>query len=271
MLQSYLGTLYYSLRTAAIIEGRLRTVSVSRTPEQTAELRDAASRILTQLKAEAATLGLSDSVRYIGRVTPIPNFRTEQEIAWLIESTIKVVENEADQRFCYTVKKNKSDLYELERERWRSIVGKFPSVGAEANSALICYAIDENTACVFHLMRIAEIGLRALARERQVTIPKKPLAWAEWNDILIFLQKKIDRIGERKRGPTKDAALAFYQGSIGEFGAFKDTYRNIVMHVRKSYDEHEAASALLHVREFMGRLSAKLGENDTKAIKWGRF
>jgi hypothetical protein len=48
---------------------------------------------------------------------------------------------------------------------------------------------------------------------------------------------------------------------MGEFEAFKDVYRNNVMHVRKSYDEHQAASVLLHVREFMDRLSAKISEN----------
>jgi len=154
---------------------------------------------------------------------------------------------------------------------WAKALEKFPSIREDAFSAVDCLSLGHCTASVFHSMRIAEIGLRALARERRVKIKNKPLEWANWQDILTELGKKIDKIAGRHAGPTKDRALAFYQGALGEFGAFKDTYRNVVMHVRKTYDPHEAASALLHVREFMARLSTKLGEKDTRAIRWGRF
>jgi hypothetical protein len=60
--------------------------------------------------------------------------------------------------------------------------------------------------------------------------------------------------------------LEFYRGALGEFEAFKDTYRNNVMHVRKDYDEPQALSVMNHVREFI--LAAKIDEHP-KAIRWG--
>ena len=154
---------------------------------------------------------------------------------------------------------------------WAEVLKKFPSLRADAFAAVDCWCVGHYTASVFQAMRVAEIGLRALAKERKVTIRNKPLEWANWQDVLTQIGKKIELIGKRRAGPTKDKALGFYQGAMAEFGAIKDTYRNVVMHVRKDYDVHEAASALQHVREFMTRLSRKLGEGETAAIKWGHF
>ncbi|HEY2530485.1 MAG TPA: hypothetical protein VGJ20_21560 [Xanthobacteraceae bacterium] len=53
---------------------------------------------------------------------------------------------------------------------------------------------------------------------------------------------------------------AFYSGATGQLHAFKDTYRNVVMHVRRSYDELDALRAINQVRDFMNGLSAKIGE-----------
>lgn len=131
-----------------------------------------------------------------------------------------------------------------------------------------CWALGHSTASVFHFMRVAEIGLRSLARERQVTIPRRPLEWANWQDILSKLRGEIEKIAKRRAGPSRDAALEFYRGALGEFEAFKDAYRNNVMHVRVTYDEHQALSVMNHVREFITRLAAKIDEKP-KAIRWG--
>ena len=60
----------------------------------------------------------------------------------------------------------------------------------------------------------------------------------------------------------------FYTGALGEVEAFKDEYRNHVMHTRKSYEEPAALNVMNHVRGFMERLSAKTNERG-KVIRWG--
>ncbi len=40
------------------------------------------------------------------------------------------------------------------------------------------------------MMWIAEVGMRALARERQVSFPDKPLEWAEWENIIDQIESK---------------------------------------------------------------------------------
>jgi hypothetical protein len=156
---------------------------------------------------------------------------------------------------------------------WATTIKAFPSTRLEIEDAVDCFASDHPTASVFHLMRIAEYGLRALARERKISLPKgKPIEWATWQDILTQIDDSVNGkagIGKTaKAGPGKDDALAFYNGALGHFLAFKDQYRNAVSHVRKRYEEWEAEIALNHVRDFMNGLSLKLNEGTRGPLRW---
>ena len=156
-------------------------------------------------------------------------------------------------------------------QAWETVIKKFPNAKRDAFSAVDCFAMGQGTASVFHSMRVAEYGLRALARERSVVLPKKkPLEWAEWQAIIEGISKKTDLIANRKAGKARDAALEFYRGALGEFQAFKDVYRNNVMHSRRSYNDQEAQGVLVRVYDFMNRLAQKTGENP-KAIRWGKM
>jgi hypothetical protein len=144
----------------------------------------------------------------------------------------------------------------------------FPGLKTEIEEGVDCYALEHNTACVFHMMRVAEIGLRALARERRVLFPKHPLEWADWQNILDETEKKARAAtAGMPRGPKKDAMQAFYNGAIGQLHGFKDTYRNMVMHMRRGYDDLDALRAINQVRDFMNGLSAKIGEKTRRPIR----
>ena len=157
------------------------------------------------------------------------------------------------------------------KEEWKLPLTSFPEIGPDVFSATDCYALEHNTASVFHSMRVAEWGLRALARERQITLAKnKPLEWATWQETIKAIDDEIKIIGSKKPGLTKDAALQFYSGARADLNGFKDEYRNSVMHVRANYDEHQAIRALTTVRAFMNGLAAKI-DHTRQRIDWGEF
>jgi hypothetical protein len=145
---------------------------------------------------------------------------------------------------------------------WEHVWRRFPSAQYDCEEAVYCYALERNTASIFHAMRVAEIGLRALARRMEIKLPRgKKLEWAEWQALLKEMSKKTDAVGlNQKAGPRKDEILEFYSGAIGQFTGFKDEFRNQVMHVRKSYDEGDAKKALTRVRDFMEKLANKIDE-----------
>lgn len=187
---------------------------------------------------------------------------TWNEIHNQITVLIEAIESElCFRRFAY-VPTCKAEILDRMAHDWEMIWAQFPLTKTDSQEAVYCYALGRNTACVFHLMRVAEIGLRALAREMRIVLPKKKLLeWAQWQDIIKEMNKAVDDMFLNQRaGPKKDAAVEFYRGAIGEFSGFKDAYRNNVMHSRASYDESQAKRVLLQVSDFMNRLSSKINE-----------
>ena len=143
----------------------------------------------------------------------------------------------------------------------------FTSVRADIRSAGTCLALDLNTAAVYHAMRVAEIGLRALARHPRVRITnskgkKQPVEWEEWQTVLreieSAIEQKYPQSGATKK--TKAANREFYRGLLAELQGFKDMYRNHVMHVRKDYTFPVAHEAVTNVGAFMRRLSTRVRE-----------
>jgi hypothetical protein len=153
---------------------------------------------------------------------------------------------------------------------WAPTIKAFPMVLSEIQAGVDCYALGQPTAAIFHFMRVAEYGLRALARERRVRLPRnKPIEWGMWAEIISQIDAAKKKIEQKRAGLKKDAALDFYSGAIAHFNGFKDQYRNSVMHVRKAYEPFEAEIAMRQVRDFMNKLSAKVGETTRGPIKWG--
>lgn len=170
---------------------------------------------------------------------------------------------------------NKSAFFEKKALFGRAVNRAFPSARQDIMDAGNCLAADLNTAAIFHLMRIVEFGLRALAENQNVKIPRKPLDLAGWDEIINKLDEKISKRFNRKvpTGPPipppkpkrrsyekKEQDREFFRGAIHAFYGFKDVWRNNVMHSRKNYDEHEAVSVLNYVRDFMQRLAKRLTE-----------
>jgi hypothetical protein len=131
----------------------------------------------------------------------------------------------------------------------------FPSVIEEVNSACNCYAVEEYTAAVFHLMRVAELGLRALARQNRIKIKNRTLEYADWQDVINGLTKRVTIFENRKRGRAREAALAFYKGAIADCSYFKEAYRHPLMHSRSGHVGPETLVIMTRVSEFMQALA----------------
>jgi hypothetical protein len=88
-------------------------------------------------------------------------------------------------------------------EFWKATIERFPMAKADAFAGVDCLALGHPTASVFHLMRVAEHGLRALARERSVTLPKgRPLEWGQWQAVIDGISKAADQIANRPSGES---------------------------------------------------------------------
>lgn len=231
------------------------------------------SMLLREMKKQCDFVGLDTSANMIVRMAKRIEYGLLTDREMLSENLTVLRETirfELEDRFFYSYPKARSARVRAFDDDWREIVMAFPSVGADALAGVDCWALEHGTASVFHLMRVAERGLRALARERRVTLKSgRLLEYAEWEIILRETGKQRDALMNKPPSPKRDAAVEFYSGMLLELQGFKDVYRNNVNHSRESYDALQAESVLNHVYAFMKRLSSRLTEKSTRQIRWG--
>ena len=136
---------------------------------------------------------------------------------------------------------------------------KFQSAHYEIDEAGNCLALGRSSASVFHLMRIMEIGLSAVAKCLQITDPVKP-AERNWGSILRFVREAINAkwptAADRMTG---DGAL--FEAIYASLDAVKNPWRNATMHVENKYTDEEAEDIFLAVKSFMKKLSSRCDEN----------
>ena len=132
---------------------------------------------------------------------------------------------------------------------------RFPKANVEFTRAGNCFAVEEYTACIFHLMRGLEQGLRALAKAVAVPFPKT-YDQKTWGTLISDIQDKINKL------PKTNKRFDFYNGAAAQFRFFKNAWRDYVMHTKEKhpYDYYEAARVMDHARDFMRHITPRLKE-----------
>lgn len=128
-------------------------------------------------------------------------------------------------------------------------------IANEAEQAAKCFAFGQYTACVFHLMRICEAGVRALA----LAIGYQWEASPNWGKFFKQYDAQLATNPSKYVGPWLTHA-EFLESAGGHLRAVKDAWRNDTMHLDKSYDVDQAKHLLAVVPAFMRQIATKLDE-----------
>ncbi|MGC2223989.1 MAG: hypothetical protein WA624_17390 [Methylocella sp.] len=180
--------------------------------------------------------------------------QTKRELAILVDA----VRAELKSKLFLFVPPHRAKYYEMILQS--IVTTAFPLASKELINAGNCLAAGFFTACVFHSMRAAEIGVRVLGKELGVSFPDKPIELAEWQPILNQVESKIGNMQKLPRGAPKDEELHFYSDAAKQFRYFKDKWRVRCAHARESYEESPATKALTHTIEFFETLATRLKE-----------
>ena len=145
----------------------------------------------------------------------------------------------------------------------------FPSAIEDIKEAGNCYATGRYTACVFHLMRVAEIGLRALVRDRRIKFPKDtPIELKEMRELFQALEQAEKDIKGYPKTKAREAQFDFYHGAMVQLRAFMNLYRHRTMHAREFYSQYRAQEALDSVGKFIKILASKISETKRTPLIW---
>lgn len=195
-------------------------------------------------------------------------FCTWREMYTQLRALRECVEVELKEHHVYHYPREKAAILLNMEADWAKTLLAFEKARPDVFAGVDCFALGHPTASVFHMMRVAEHGLRGLARERKIKLPSGPIEWATWQDMIQEIRGQANNLANTfSKGPKRDAVRDFYVGALGEFEAFKDEFRNDVMHARATYKEPIALNVMNHVRGFMERLSEKTNDKGKK-IRW---
>ncbi len=201
-------------------------------PKLTAPEREDLARTLSTMNRICEQLGLrisGDLIKVALRDRP----QTKREY----EQLIRALRVEIDDKLFLYVPSHVAPYYEFDNIVSDATKLAFPTVYSELREAGNALAAGLNTACVFHAMRAAEVGVKCLGQTLGVSFPDHPLDLAGWGEILNHVESKIRDIKNRPKTTQRDEDLKFYSEAAVQFRFFNDAWRVRVAHARASYSE----------------------------------
>ncbi len=138
----------------------------------------------------------------LNRMAPF-NLEIRQGISWSelrnqAKTMLEAIHSElCFRRFAFvpTAKATMHDKFGLV---WQEIWDKLSEVKEDSQRAIDCYALEQDTACVFHMMRVAEMGLRNIAKKVRVKLTDRgkplPVEFATWNKVIDGIKSRITAV-----------------------------------------------------------------------------
>jgi hypothetical protein len=144
----------------------------------------------------------------------------------------------------------------VKRQFGEAVEKNFNPATKDIREAGRCLALGRGTACVFHLMRVMEVGLRALGtslNDERLDPKKNPT----WDTILKRGDAEL-KLPLKERSGEWRTDEHFFSTAHANLRAVKDAWRNPTMHVEQHYDPEDAEEVWNTVKGFMRHLSKKL-------------
>jgi hypothetical protein len=168
---------------------------------------------------------------------------------------LKRMEHELEAQLFLHLAPNDAALYQQPLEDWEKTLAKREmATRFDIEEASKCLALHRGTACVFHMMRLMEVGLKDITKELQIT-----LEWHErsWEKMLTKINDEMTR-RNKLNDPGWTESRPFFEGAYASLNAVRVAWRNPTMHVEKKYDPDDAGEISSMVRIFMEYLYTTL-------------
>lgn len=215
---------------------------------------------LPATEQEFDALGLTASLASVKRMralaeTDHPSFGDMAELAREVRSRVI---DEIPAALFLVVDEAKAGFYTGTNLFGPDVADHFPSAIVDIEEAGKCLALGRATACVFHLMRVMEVGLRVVARTLEDP-SIDPSNSPNWGTILTRCHAELSK-PKAKRSAQWASDDEFYSGAAALLVGVKNAWRNPIVHVALSYDDEKALDVWNAVRAFMRHLATKLTE-----------
>jgi hypothetical protein len=213
-----------------------------------------------------------DQMMRFRSITPVPGYKVSSAIDSIHRHALEAFQTGAfmfiaadkAQWHCGLIAET---AFPTDKPRWgrkeidANVRKSFGAAIPELELAGNCYATENNTASVFHLMRAVEHGLRVFAVAVGNQVGVLPFDYQEWQQLIDGADKQwkasVDTWG---KSAEQINARAFFKRIIADLHAFKDEVRNVTAHTRGSYDAPGALSIRNRVDAWFSLLASKAYE-----------
>jgi hypothetical protein len=246
------------IRVGARLERCGTDFRLVKTPEDpvTPAVMERFTDAMTTIRHDCREMGLLHTTEFVEHFDgeAKKHHLTYDEVREAVENVHRIYQSELGKRVFLYVPQDRAEFFEKPDLFGPRVSSAFTSCVQEIQDAGNCYALEQDTACVMHLMRTLESGLTVLGGEFGVNVARE-----QWHTIIKAIQIAVGQIGPNSGADWKERQ-EFYSTACQEFRYFKDAWRNHAMHVRKRYNGREAKRILDHTGDFMLTLSERLRE-----------
>jgi len=225
--------------------------------EVSAETREKASRMMASFAKECEEIGLSSTADQFRRLKLAWESGKEySEINVLLPDLLNRLEDESKRKIMmsidtrYAAYFTNAQFFDSADPLVPQVSTQFASASEDIAEAGKCLACGRSTACVMHLNRVMESGLKALASACGVG-PQN-----DWGKYLEGIERELQK--RLKTSGARSADEQFYSEAHAIFDSVRRAWRNPTMHIEKTYTEERAEEILITVRSFMRHLATKL-------------
>lgn len=232
-----------NMRNAAQAEISSGKTSIVLGDETAADMKESAKEI----KDACEALGLSISAKVANAVMwhvsqkPIAVAEYHAQMEHL-ETDIRY---EMEEKLFFYLPASRANFYDQQELFGVAVNATFPTIQFDMVEAGNCYAAGRGTACVFHLMRIMEVGVQGFGAKLGVTLVNEK----NWQNILDEINKAIKTLNPKDPGTVEMSEASANLYSV------KLAWRNEVMHPNDTYTLEEAENLIRQVKIFMGQLA----------------
>jgi hypothetical protein len=200
---------------------------------------------VTSVRTECEKLDLQVSLRCCDDFVSLAEGMTLGELTRALRELNNTIHREMQSYSFFHMPFAQAKYYKKNMLFGARVAVRFPTTEFDIMEAGNCYAMGRGTACVFHLMRVMEVGVQSFGGVLGVQLASEK----NWQNILDEINKAIKGLPSKAPKTVAMSQVAAHLYNV------KVAWRNQVMHPHDKYTMDEAKDILGHVESFMKTLA----------------
>jgi hypothetical protein len=252
-------------RAAETLAEMKNNPGIAKSPFMAREMRESLDRLMANLRALNLPVAVSEFekfnrwmnhfVRELSEIADLEKqkqafLKSEPVVRSRLEHLSSVVESELQSRLFFHMQADRVENWERKWLTDTVIYENFPKAHEEFQSAGRCYSYGETTACVFHLMRVIDSGLRLVYLSLGATYDAR-----NWDGIAKKIETEMEQKYQSKSIDWKQRE-PFYAAVLTDIRSIGRAHRNPALHdIERKYSDSDAKYLIEVTKAFMTHLA----------------